>query len=213
MQLERRLAMLTPDNDLVHVRNSRIFDLVREASLPAEHWEESYHRLVQVCAGSPTLVDCSSLPGVVRIDMMPAAVAKRLSEKALSLLDAPLPADKNGSGGRRPARSASPPGTPKRFSLPLQTIDSNVSLTSMVPGSGEGEPLRPLGQPGPSPLGLPAGQASAPSSSYARSHSGGALTAGEGSMGGGSTASASHEEIVSKLSPFASPAAVAATGR
>ena len=104
MQLERRLSTLSPDHDLVHQRNSRVFDLVRavwlplcclggsqhwpacallarllprvapttaadpdapptcpfshssypqvrEASLPAEHWQESYHRLVQVGAG------------------------------------------------------------------------------------------------------------------------------------------------------------------
>lgn len=67
--------------------------------------------LLQVCAGSPTLVDCSTLPGVVRIDMLPAAVAKRLSEKALSLLDGPLPASNGGALGM--ARSASPPRTPK----------------------------------------------------------------------------------------------------
>lgn len=99
----------------------------------------------------------------------------------------------------------------RRFSLPLQTIDSNASLASMVPGSGEGELLRPLGHPGPSPLGQPAWQASAPSSSYARSHSG-VLTAGEGSVGGGSTTSAGHEETLSKVSPLAAPAAVAASG-
>lgn len=29
LQLERRLAMLTPDHDMVHQRNSRVFDLVR----------------------------------------------------------------------------------------------------------------------------------------------------------------------------------------
>lgn len=110
-----------------------------------------------------------------------------------------------------PGSLAAPPAS-RRFSLPLQTIDSSVSLSSMAPGGGEGEPLRPLGHHGPSPLGLPAGQASAPSSSYARSHSGG-LTAGEGSVGGGSTASIGHEEPLGKLSPFGAPAAVAATGR
>lgn len=69
---------------------------------------------LQVCAGSPTLVDCSTLPGVVRINMLPAVVAKRLSDKALSLLDGPLPASTNGGGsGRGVTRSASPPGTPK----------------------------------------------------------------------------------------------------
>lgn len=68
------------------------------------------HCTVQAGAGSPTLVDCTSLPGVVRIDMLPGAVAKRLSHKALSLLDGPLPA---GAGTHGRTRSASPPGTPK----------------------------------------------------------------------------------------------------
>lgn len=66
--------------------------------------------LLQACAGNPTLVDCTTLPGVVRIDMLPGAVAKRLSEKALSLLDGPLPAN---AGGWGVGRSASPPRTPQ----------------------------------------------------------------------------------------------------
>ncbi len=112
-----------------------------------------------------------------------------------------------------PTCPPSPAPPSRRFSLPLQTIDSSASLASMFPGGGEGELLRPLGHPGPgpSPLGLPAGQSSAPSSSYARSHSG-VLTAGEGSVGGGSTASLGHEEHVGRLSPFAAPAAVATSG-
>lgn len=37
LQLERRLAMLTPDHDMVHQRNSRVFDLVRASLLPCGH--------------------------------------------------------------------------------------------------------------------------------------------------------------------------------
>lgn len=64
--------------------------------------------------------------------MGPEAVTKRLSDKALALLDTPAAPD------------ALPPGTPSRFSLPLPTIASDQSLSDMVPGSGEPEPLKPL---------------------------------------------------------------------
>lgn len=165
--LERRLATLVPDHDLVHQRTSRVYDLVREAAVGPEHWEQSHERLVQVggpvgwnsmlwplcwsaamctpagfrvpflvglhtppcpalvlqACRSLSLADCSSLPQAVRLNMRPEAVARRLSESALSLLDSPL--------------EASPPGTPTRFSLPLHPIASDVSLSSMMPKGGD----------------------------------------------------------------------------
>lgn len=122
LMLERRLATLVPDHDLVHQRTSRVYDLVREAAVGPEHWEQSHERLVQACR-SLSLADCSSLPQAVRLNMRPEAVARRLSESALSLLDSPL--------------EASPPGTPTRFSLPLHPIASDVSLSSMMPKGGD----------------------------------------------------------------------------
>lgn len=52
MQLERRLAMLTPDHDLVHVRNSRVFDLVRAFLSVCESAAQLAHRAVPVVEGS-----------------------------------------------------------------------------------------------------------------------------------------------------------------
>lgn len=121
-------------------------------------------------------MDCgAALAHVVRIDMRPDAVARRLSEKALALLDSPAALD------------ASPPATPQRFSLPLQTIASDQSLASMVPGGGEPEPLKPLQ---PSPLGLPPGAPRA----YAHSHSASAASS-----------AAAEDERLRALSPFAAP--------
>ncbi|PSC68747.1 serine threonine-kinase SRK2H-like [Micractinium conductrix] len=117
MHLERRLSMLTPDEGLVHERNSRVVELVREAAAPLADWPATHARMTQACRAS-SLVDCSS-EGVVRIKMQPEAVAKRLSERAVALLD------------------TSPPGTPSRFSLPLQHIASDGSLAALGNASAE----------------------------------------------------------------------------
>lgn len=122
--LERRLAAYTPDHSLVQERNSRVYGLVKEAAAPLDQWPQSYQRLAEMCESS-SLVDCSSVQGVVRINMQPEAVTKRLSQRALALLD------------------TTPPGTPKRFSLPLAHVPSDTSL-STLPGRhgtsiGEGE--------------------------------------------------------------------------
>lgn len=52
MQLERRLAMLTPDHDLVHVRNSRVFDLVRAFLSVCESAAQLARQAVPVVEGS-----------------------------------------------------------------------------------------------------------------------------------------------------------------
>lgn len=152
--------------------------------MPLEHWQHSHQRLVQACAASPRLTDCASIQGAVRINMRPEAVAKRLGEKALSLLDAPLPTS-------LPPGEAAAPATPQRFSIPLQTIDSNTSLASMAGGAGGEAPLSLLG---PSPLGpSPLGSAAA-----LRAHRSEASLAS-------STGTAEHAAPAAVPTPFAAP--------
>ncbi|KAL4433745.1 hypothetical protein ABPG75_000186 [Micractinium tetrahymenae] len=54
----------------------------------------------------------------------PEAVASQLGQRALALLDTDA--------------STSPPGTPKRFSLPLAHVASDQSLSAMAGGSDSG---------------------------------------------------------------------------
>lgn len=56
--------------------------------------------------------------------LQPEAVAHQLGQRALALLDSDT--------------STSPPGTPKRFSLPLPQVASDQSLSATAGGSDSG---------------------------------------------------------------------------
>jgi hypothetical protein len=71
--------------------------------------------------------------------MRPDAVARRLSERHLALLDAQPEAEPSSP----PGRAGLPLPSPTRFALPLHTIASDVSLAAMVPGNGDERPLLP----------------------------------------------------------------------
>ena len=82
MHLERRLSMLTPDEGLVHERNSRVVELVREAAAPLADWPATHARMTQVgCAAARCWCCCCRLWGGAEVHESTAGWWTRSGER------------------------------------------------------------------------------------------------------------------------------------
>ncbi|GAB4821080.1 hypothetical protein N2152v2_008126 [Parachlorella kessleri] len=99
----------------IHMRNNRVLQLVNEAAA-RDPMRDSYSVLRK--AGEVAMVDFQSIPGAVRIDMRPEAVAQRINPRALAMLDtapdaAPPAQPAAAAAAAPPAAAGAPaPGTP-----------------------------------------------------------------------------------------------------